>query len=62
MAVIATRSSYYALLAENRDTIKLLVSLFGMSEFLSKILISHPELLDSLVARSDDIPCPKPEK
>jgi [glutamine synthetase] adenylyltransferase / [glutamine synthetase]-adenylyl-L-tyrosine phosphorylase len=53
MAVIATRSSYYALLAENRATIKLLVSLFGMSEFLSKILINHPELLDSLVARSD---------
>ena len=52
MTVIATRSSYYALLAENRQTIKLLVSLFGMSEFLSKILINHPELLDSLVARS----------
>ncbi|MDD2539412.1 MAG: bifunctional [glutamate--ammonia ligase]-adenylyl-L-tyrosine phosphorylase/[glutamate--ammonia-ligase] adenylyltransferase [Desulfuromonadaceae bacterium] len=52
LAVVATRSSYYALLAENRHTIKLLVSLFGMSEFLSKILISHPELLDSLVARS----------
>ncbi|MGB9080439.1 MAG: bifunctional [glutamate--ammonia ligase]-adenylyl-L-tyrosine phosphorylase/[glutamate--ammonia-ligase] adenylyltransferase, partial [Desulfuromonadaceae bacterium] len=52
MAVIATRSSYYALLAENRATVKLLVSLFGMSEFLSKILISHPELLDSLVAGS----------
>ncbi|NTV49991.1 MAG: bifunctional [glutamate--ammonia ligase]-adenylyl-L-tyrosine phosphorylase/[glutamate--ammonia-ligase] adenylyltransferase [Geobacteraceae bacterium] len=53
MAVIATKQSYYALLAENRATIKLLVSLFGLSEFLSKILISHPELLDSLVARSD---------
>ncbi|HXE95424.1 MAG TPA: bifunctional [glutamate--ammonia ligase]-adenylyl-L-tyrosine phosphorylase/[glutamate--ammonia-ligase] adenylyltransferase [Dongiaceae bacterium] len=52
LAVIATRSSYYALLAENRQTIKLLVSLFGMSEFLSKILITHPELLDSLVART----------
>ena len=52
LTVIATRSSYYALLAENRPTIKLLVSLFGMSEFLSKILINHPELLDSLVARS----------
>jgi glutamate-ammonia-ligase adenylyltransferase len=52
MTVVATRSSYYALLAENRATIKLLVSLFGMSEFLSKILINHPELLDSLVARS----------
>ena len=53
MAVIATRSSYYALLSENRATIKLLVSLFGMSEFLSKILTGHPELLDSMVSRSD---------
>jgi len=52
LVIIGIRSSYYALLAENRDTLKLLVSLFGMSEFLSKILISHPELLDSLVARS----------
>jgi len=53
LAMVGTRSSYYALLAENRETLKLLVSLFGMSEFLSKILINHPELLDSLVARSD---------
>lgn len=52
LATIGTRSSYYALLAENRETLKLLVSLFGMSEFLSKILISHPELLDSMVSRS----------
>jgi glutamate-ammonia-ligase adenylyltransferase len=51
LVIIGTRSSYYALLAENRETLKLLVSLFGMSEFLSKILISHPELLDSLVTR-----------
>lgn len=53
LTMIGTRSSYYALLAENRETLKLLVSLFGMSEFLSKILINHPELLDSLVARGD---------
>jgi glutamate-ammonia-ligase adenylyltransferase len=53
LTMIGTRSSYYALLAENSETVKLLVSLFGMSEFLSKILIGHPELLDSLVARSD---------
>ena len=52
LTVIGTRSSYYALLAENRETLKVLVSLFGMSAFLSKILISHPELLDSLVTRS----------
>ena len=30
--------------------LKLLVSLFGMSEFLSKIFIGHPELLDSMVS------------
>jgi len=53
MTVIARRSSCYALLAENRTTIKLLVSLFGMSEFLSKILICHPELLESLIVGSD---------
>jgi len=52
LAVVGARSSYYALLAENRETMKLLVSLFGMSEFLSKILINHPELLDSMVART----------
>jgi len=52
LMAIGSRSSYYALLAENRETAKLLVSLFGMSEFLSKILINHPELLDSLVSRS----------
>ena len=52
LAMVGTRPSYYALLAENREVLKLLVSLFGMSEFLTKILISHPELLDSMVARS----------
>lgn len=52
LSTIGSRSSYYALLAENRQTLKLLVSLFGMSQFLSRILISHPELLDSMVASS----------
>ena len=51
LTALARRSCYYALLAENPQTIKLLVSLFGMSEFLSKILINHPEQLDSLVGR-----------
>lgn len=51
---VGGRASYYALLAENRETIRLLVSLFGMSEFLSKILISHPELLESMVSGTHD--------
>jgi glutamate-ammonia-ligase adenylyltransferase len=49
---VGSRSTFYALLAENREVLKLIVSLFGMSEFLSKIFIGHPELLDSMVART----------
>ncbi len=52
LCAIGSRSSFYALLAENRETLKLIVSLFGMSEFLSKIAIAHPELLESMVTRS----------
>lgn len=52
LGVVAGRASFYALLAENRNTLKLLATLFGTSAFLSKILISHPELLDSMVAKT----------
>jgi glutamate-ammonia-ligase adenylyltransferase len=45
------RGTFYALLAENRQIIKVLVSLFGTSLFLSRIFIQHPEILDSLVSR-----------
>lgn len=52
LTIVGKRSAYYALLAENREALKLLVSLFGMSEFLSKILINHPELLESMLSHS----------
>jgi glutamate-ammonia-ligase adenylyltransferase len=52
LCTVGSRSTFYALLAENRQIMKLLVSLFAMSEFLSKIFISHPELLDSMVSRA----------
>jgi len=52
LCAVGSRSTFYALLAENREVMKLIVSLFGMSEFLSKIFIGHPELLDSMVARA----------
>jgi glutamate-ammonia-ligase adenylyltransferase len=61
MTVIARRPSCYALMAENRAAITQLVALFGMSEFLAKILIGHPELLESLVVRGDMSPC-KPKE
>lgn len=46
------RGTYYALLAENPSVIKTLISLFATSQFLSHSFIQHPEILDSLVARS----------
>jgi [glutamine synthetase] adenylyltransferase / [glutamine synthetase]-adenylyl-L-tyrosine phosphorylase len=52
LCAVGSRSTFYALLAENTQIIRLLVSLFAMSEFLSKIFIAHPELLDSMVART----------
>jgi glutamate-ammonia-ligase adenylyltransferase len=52
LSIVGRRAAYYALLAENRKAPKLLVSLFGMSEFLSKILINHPELLESMLSLS----------
>jgi glutamate-ammonia-ligase adenylyltransferase len=52
LRAVGPRSSFYALLAENRHLLKLLVSLFGMSEFLSKIFIVHPEILDNMASVS----------
>lgn len=52
LRAVGPRASYYALLAENREIMKLLVSLFGMSEFLSKIFILNPGILDTVVTRS----------
>jgi glutamate-ammonia-ligase adenylyltransferase len=46
------RRTTTALLAENPATLRLLVNLFATSEHLSRILLQHPELLDTLV-RSD---------
>lgn len=52
LAGISGRTACYALLAENHETVKLLATLFGTSAFLSKILIGHPELLESMVAHT----------
>jgi len=46
------RGTYYALLAENPQIIKVLVSLFATSQFLTRNFIQHPEVLDSLVSTS----------
>ena len=49
LAAIGARSSFLALLAQNPATLRVLVRLFGSSEFLSQLLIRHPEMLDNLV-------------
>ncbi|MEO5331772.1 MAG: bifunctional [glutamate--ammonia ligase]-adenylyl-L-tyrosine phosphorylase/[glutamate--ammonia-ligase] adenylyltransferase [Magnetococcus sp. YQC-5] len=43
------RVNYLALLAENPPVLKLLIRMFGTSGLLSRFLIHHPELMDSLV-------------
>jgi len=52
LAGLHARATFYALLAENLQIPKLLISLFGTSQFLSRNLIQHPEILDMLVARA----------
>ena len=56
LGALRARATFFALLAENRPLIKLLVSLFGTSQFLSRILIQHPGTLDFLVAIQDSDP------
>jgi glutamate-ammonia-ligase adenylyltransferase len=52
LGALRARATFYALLAENRTIITLLVSLFATSQFLSRIFIQHPEILDALVSSS----------
>jgi glutamate-ammonia-ligase adenylyltransferase len=52
LVAMRARATFFALLTENPDIIKLLISLFATSQFLSRIFIQNPAILDSLVARS----------
>ncbi|MEW6267710.1 MAG: bifunctional [glutamate--ammonia ligase]-adenylyl-L-tyrosine phosphorylase/[glutamate--ammonia-ligase] adenylyltransferase [Thermodesulfobacteriota bacterium] len=46
---VGARRTFLALLAENPATLRLLVTLFASSDYLSRALLAHPELLDTLV-------------
>jgi [glutamine synthetase] adenylyltransferase / [glutamine synthetase]-adenylyl-L-tyrosine phosphorylase len=50
---------YFKLLAERRRAARLLLSLFGTSDFLSKRFLRHPELIDALL-RADQVATEKP--
>ncbi|HKI50982.1 MAG TPA: bifunctional [glutamate--ammonia ligase]-adenylyl-L-tyrosine phosphorylase/[glutamate--ammonia-ligase] adenylyltransferase [Geothermobacteraceae bacterium] len=52
LVAMRARATFFALLTENHEIIQLLVTLFATSQFLSRIFIQNPAILDSLVSRS----------
>jgi len=61
LVAMRARATFFALLTENQEIIKLLVSLFATSQFLSRIFIQNPEILDSLVSRGYAVTHKEPE-
>jgi [glutamine synthetase] adenylyltransferase / [glutamine synthetase]-adenylyl-L-tyrosine phosphorylase len=59
-AALEIPEPYFRLLAEHRRVARLLLSLFGTSDFLSKRFLRHPELLDALL-REDTVVLVKQE-
>ncbi|HVO26257.1 MAG TPA: bifunctional [glutamate--ammonia ligase]-adenylyl-L-tyrosine phosphorylase/[glutamate--ammonia-ligase] adenylyltransferase [Candidatus Margulisiibacteriota bacterium] len=49
VSAVGARTSFLALLHENPGTLRMLVDLFGGSQFLANVLIRHPEQIDTLV-------------
>ncbi len=49
ISTTGARSSFLALLQENPATLRMLIQLFGGSQFLANAFIRHAELLDTLV-------------
>jgi glutamate-ammonia-ligase adenylyltransferase len=58
-AALRNPEPYFKLLAERRRAARLLLSLFGTSDFLSKRFLRHPELIDALF-RADQVATEKP--
>ncbi|MBI3786165.1 MAG: bifunctional [glutamate--ammonia ligase]-adenylyl-L-tyrosine phosphorylase/[glutamate--ammonia-ligase] adenylyltransferase [Deltaproteobacteria bacterium] len=46
---VGARTSFLVLLRENPGTLRMMVELFGASQFLANSFLRHPEMLDSLV-------------
>ncbi len=49
IAAVGARTSFLLLMRENPATLRMLVNLFGTSQYLANQFIRHPEMLDSLV-------------
>ena len=59
-AVLQATEPFFRILAERHRVARLLLSLFGTSDFLSKRFLRHPELLDTLL-REDSVALAKDE-
>ncbi|RME38457.1 MAG: bifunctional [glutamate--ammonia ligase]-adenylyl-L-tyrosine phosphorylase/[glutamate--ammonia-ligase] adenylyltransferase [Deltaproteobacteria bacterium] len=55
LVALRARATFFSLLIENRDVVKVLVDLFATSQFLSRIFIQSPQILDILVSRGDHV-------
>jgi glutamate-ammonia-ligase adenylyltransferase len=60
-AALRAPEPYFRLLRENRRVSRLLLSLFGTTDFLSKRFLRHPELID-LLLRQDQVVLEKPRE
>lgn len=50
---VGARASYYSMLADSPESVRLLAVLFGSSPFLSALVIKQPDLLDVMVAGTE---------
>lgn len=55
LVALRARATFFSLLVENRDVVKVLIDLFATSQFLSRIFIQSPQILDILVSRGDHV-------
>ncbi len=55
VALLAKRSVYLPLFAENPQIIGEIIDVFSLGEFFSRILLVHPESLDFFIMKKDDI-------
>ncbi len=56
LSAVGARTVFYSLLSENPKVMEELTRLFGTSDFLSEMLVEHPENLDLLLSREIAIP------
>jgi [glutamine synthetase] adenylyltransferase / [glutamine synthetase]-adenylyl-L-tyrosine phosphorylase len=54
-AALKNPAPYFKMLAEHRRVARLLLSLFGTSDFLSKRFLRHPELIDMLLREDESL-------